>query len=788
MQSVIRARVVIVAAILANCMSGTVMAEAAKVWAQIPLAPGGSVSLPRLIEVSPALSPVIAAGMLATSPRGYRGVVLNGFAEDITASDRLKLAKTRTTYQSPWLDVGMERIKRRVNTWLTAYRNAGGTADFVIIRPPAALDAQRFAAVNLVGIRAIAADRRAQGLAAEMGLASVLDGATVRGRAGWLRGMEIRCDKTIKAALIDPVLAQFPEAIVACSNHGLLSVELASALGVMPRGGTVVGTADLVSLNPAVLGGGFPGVNSIVGRIRSAVASSSRDIVPVLPPKSVFDLNGVVGTSAASNGYWAEAAIHVSMSGVRAVTLSQGALASSDSVALGSVRAVMGANSSGAALVPIRLSAPSSSDQVIASGMQAGSTQVWRVTLPTGKTSANFQLADGSTTTVRLANGECGAWLVAQSPAVPVLNAERSGLTVVPEPVQSGSRFVLLTDTHPAAGFVSPTSYDSEYLIVYQNDADPQAMITGIIDPAKVIAHIRRIQATGVRSAWGVLDFENPFDEVLIKGPSDPRFAVVSASLVNTMSAVKSAFPTMQWTYYGFPHIPYHPAAGDWGRVPVAQRDELMQQYTQPYAAVLDSMDWFMPCAYDVYERAKGMPNTYSPIDVAEAEFRKARVESIVRHFARRNLPTPRIIPAVSPWFQPGGGAGTATWLAPIPTQEFIEDQLRSSMSAGASGFAIWGGMNYMLRVASLQSQTLSNDVAALQTEFRSALGAAYPRLGGTSQLMVSTMNWSDATELTLLGTQMNATLAEAIRACDQVASEFGLAMPPTRGTMTSQN
>jgi hypothetical protein len=213
-----------------------------------------------------------------------------------------------------------------------------------------------------------------------------------------------------------------------------------------------------------------------------------------------------------------------------------------------------------------------------------------------------------------------------------------------------------------------------------------------------------------------------------------------------------------------------------------------MQQYTQPYAAVLDSMDWFMPCAYDVYERAKGMPNTYSPIDVAEAEFRKARVESIVRHFARRNLPTPRIIPAVSPWFQPGGGAGTATWLAPIPTQEFIEDQLRSSMSAGASGFAIWGGMNYMLRVASLQSQTLSNDVAALQTEFRSALGAAYPRLGGTSQLMVSTMNWSDATELTLLGTQMNATLAEAIRACDQVASEFGLAMPPTRGTMTSQN
>jgi hypothetical protein len=402
--------------------------------------------------------------------------------------------------------------------------------------------------------------------------------------------------------------------------------------------------------------------------------------------------------------------------------------------------------------------------------------------------SASFRLADGTVATVRPATGECGAWFVAKSPAVPVLNSSRTGLELVPEPMQNASPFVLMADGSPTSSFVSPVGYDSRYLIVYQNNADPQAMVTGVIDPAKVIAEIRRIQSTGVRSSWGVLDFEVPFDEVLMKGPSDPRFPAVSASLVNTMAAVKAAFPNMQWTYYGFPHVPYHPAVGDWGRVEASDRDALLQRYTQPYAAVLDSMDWFMPCAYDVYERAKGMPNTPSPSAVAEAEFRKARVESIVRHFTRRNLPIPRIIPAVSPWFQPGAGNGAATWLAPIPTDEFVADQLRPCMAAGASGFAIWGGMDYFLKIASLQNPPQTNGLPELQAGFRTALSAAYPQTAGGALLTAtSTMDWASATALTLLGTQMNSTLAEALRSSDRVASEFGLAKPPARGTTISQ-
>jgi hypothetical protein len=360
---------------------------------------------------------------------------------------------------------------------------------------------------------------------------------------------------------------------------------------------------------------------------------------------------------------------------------------------------------------------------------------------------------------------------------------------LVSEPIQNNaSQFVLLADGSPTDSFISPVSYDSKYLIVYQNDADPQAMVTGVIDPAKVIAEIQRIQSTGVSSSWGVLDFEVPFDEVLMKGPSDPRFAAVSASLVNTISAVKAAFPNMKWTYYGFPHIPYHPAAGDWGKVAPADRDALLQRYTQPYAAVLDRMDWFMPCAYDVYERAKGMPNTYSAPHIAETEFRKARVESIVRHFTRRSMPIPRIIPAVSPWFQPGAGAGGATWLGPIPTDEFLSDQLRPCAAAGATGFAIWGAMDYFLRVATLQNPPQTNGLRELQAEFRTALSAAYPQARGSGPLLTSTIDWMDNSSLTVLTTQMNSTLSEALRSADRIADEFGIPKPPASGTTVSRN
>ena len=146
------------------------------------------------------------------------------------------------------------------------------------------------------------------------------------------------------------------------------------------------------------------------------------------------------------------------------------------------------------------------------------------------------------------------------------------------------------------------------------------------------------------------------------------------------------------------------------------------------------------------------------------------------------------------------GGLGQTIWRAAYAAAEINgiylkvhTDDFVSTVDAlwqlGASGFAIWGGMDYFLRIASLQNPPQRNGLPELQAEFRTVLGAAYPQAAGGAMLAAtSTIDWANATSLTLIGTQMNSTLAEALRSSDRVASEFGLAKPPARGTTISQN
>lgn len=745
-----------------------------------------------MLEVSPATSPSDAAAQVAQSPAGSKGLVLSGFGEDITSYDRVKLPGSRLTYQSPWLDVGIARTRNRVKAWLDAFKRAGGSADLVMVKPPASLDATQFSALTIGGAKAIAADRRAPSLASEMMVSSVMDAAMAGRKGAWVSGMRVRGDKAIEAAMVGPVVSQLSGAIVICPDRGILPERVAAAINVTARSGSSVGNADCFSIAVPVTGtAGFDAVRHGVTRFRSVAAAATRAYALLVPTKSAFDaatLTGQPPTSSAPD-YWGEEVIHASMTKATDVIISPQRLGAADAAAHAALLERLRPLAELSVLEPIQLAPPKETDEVIASGMRAGSHEIWRITLRPGVNSANIRLSDGGVATVRPVPGELGAWLVASSPALPSLNADRTGVEIAPAPASGSGQFVLLKDGAPTASFTSPVTYDSNYLIVYQNNADTQAMVTGVINAERVIAEIRRLQASGVRSTWGVLDFETPFDEILMRGPSDPRYAATTASLVGTITAVKAAFPAIKWTYYGFPHIPYHPAAGDWGRVAPSSRDAVMRQYTDPYAAVLDSMDWFMPCAYDVYSKAKGMPRSPSPADVAESEFRRARVESIVRHFARSNRPVPPIIPAVSPWFQPGAGEGAATWLAPIPSEEFVADQLRPCIAAGARGFAIWGSMDYFLRIAALQTAPQANGVQQLRAQFRAALDAAYPQASSMMQASPATgINWEDAAAIRAVGGQMDATLSDALAAADRLAAEMGLLAPARGSSTTSRN
>jgi hypothetical protein len=106
-------------------------------------------------------------------------------------------------------------------------------------------------------------------------------------------------------------------------------------------------------------------------------------------------------------------------------------------------------------------------------------------------------------------------------------------------------------------------------------------------------------------------------------------------------------------------------------------------------------------------------------------------------------------------------------------------------MEVGATGFAIWGGMDYFLRIASLRNPPLTGGVPELRAEFRSALTAAYPPGGRSGQS--PGMDWDDPASLQRLGAQMDSTLAEAMRSSDRVAGEFGRDAPTRHGTTVTR-
>jgi hypothetical protein len=254
-----------------------------------------------------------------------------------------------------------------------------------------------------------------------------------------------------------------------------------------------------------------------------------------------------------------------------------------------------------------------------------------------------------------------------------------------------------------------------------------------------------------------VLDFEDPYDDIFRAGPSDPRYVPAMESLVETIRAVKQQFPQTKWTYYAFPRIPYWIGAGSdkqWVQVDAETRAAEFDRVLDRYAPVMNELDWFMPSVYDVYERSLDMPVSLVGRDEAEADYRRAAVEVVQRWFARAGTDAKPIIPAVSPWFQPGG---RALKNRAIPTAEFVEDQIRPLADAGASGVAVWSAMDWFIDVSTRENMLLSATGQAARDEMRGIFASEYLRTSPT------TVNWTATATRRTLGDACNETLRQAM-------------------------
>lgn len=316
--------------------------------------------------------------------------------------------------------------------------------------------------------------------------------------------------------------------------------------------------------------------------------------------------------------------------------------------------------------------------------------------------------------------------------------------------------FQVLYDAEPGVGFQKPVANATKYIIVYQDDADHGAR-TGRIDPSKVVARVRAILDEGGASQWGVLDFEDPYDDIFRAGPSDPRYAPAMESLVATIRAVKQQFPQTKWTYYAFPRVPYWIGAnGDkqWVQVDAATREAELDRILDRYAPVMNELDWFQTSVYDMYERSLDMPISLVGRDEAEADWRRASVEVVKRWFERTGAQAPPVIPAVSPWFQPGG---RALKNRAIPLAEFVEDQIRPLAEAGASGVSVWSAMDWFIDVSTRENTLLSATGQAARDEMRGIFASEYLRTNP------STVEWTSTATRRTLGDACNQTLRQAM-------------------------
>jgi uncharacterized membrane protein YgcG len=784
------------ALLLFTALLGSASAQMASAQTSAPTAetffwtvsgPTSGINMGALVVARPSSSVQLVAQQLGSRPAGSRGLVLEGFAEDLTTLDFFARARGGAVYPSPWVDKGVMSVAVRVKNWMQALETAGASVDFVLVRCTADRSATVFDPYGAPAWFVIQADPRFAAVKAAIGSQTLPAemASNLAMRAKWDEYFSAETDRALSRAVAQMVHVHFPSAAVVAENR----YSLPESGGVtLARAGGKFGTHDQpqffaqgVMLQP------FSTLAALVADAREIAGASERAVVPsVASPSWEGDAQGA--SAFMDSAYWYELVTHMAISGAKGVILDRGELTRREASELASTLAAVYTRTGNATPEPFQSSAEVDPEVAVASAMLVGQTVFWRVSFAPGVSTVRVTYYDNSIQNLLPEADSSGAWFshgqeqqIAYIGLPPTGNSgggsggedsgggdsgggEGSGDGGGDSPPAEPS-YIMLYDNEPHHSFVAPVAGTTKYLAVYQNNADFNAQFTGLINPALVIADIQRQINAGWDTEWGMLDFEVPFDAILLAGPSDPRYEATMASMVTALQEVQAAFPHIKWTYYGVPNVLYWVLGKDWGYITEEQREGLYPQVAANFAPLLNQVDWVMPSVYDVYERGLGWPPSWSGLIASEREWRKACVTTVIRYYQAADLPCPPILPAVSAWFQPSGHASV---LLPIPIDEFCEDQVHPCLEAGADGIALWGAMEYYLTLATDDNLPPGYEGATGYTRFRFALDYY-----GTYD--VNTVNWYAPATFDFIGGYLNQTLSTAL----QVINNGGTPLAP---------
>jgi hypothetical protein len=713
------------------------------------------------VSVKPTSAPAKIARALAIRPVGQRSILLEGFADDLVAADfvtvpavkdrRGRTVRPALRHPAPWMDAGAARARSRTTAWLASYRSVGGPPiDLVMIRCRATMAwSAFFPRTTLAGWSAAARDARFSSLASTIGVPSLQSAifSSPVARAAWDKYFEHAVDAQIRSAVGDAFSQEFPAAIVCSEGRyrapaGQRTIKARNGLSGVPQ-----------QVGFSLAGHAAPGF-SVLGAMTSELARV-RGAGIAVPTLAAFGSPSWRGTSAAASlpiALQSEVFAQFAAAGYRHVWSESAGWASGGARSIADT--VVEANTKLGGGVPSRSASEPAFDaaRLQVGGAVRNGTTTWRVSMAPGVNGAIATFADGGTLTVARGGAGSGGWLSHPE--------SRRLVSVAPEQTTAPSSggFMLLTDDLPSTqSTMSPAAV--RYMIVYQG-VDPQSYSSARMDIAKVIAGVHAEFAAGRGSSWGVLDFEDPFNEIMDHGPSDPRWSSAIGSLVETIRAVKAAFPAVRWTYYNFPRVGYWNFERDWSSLSETQRDAVYAAALSRYAPLMEELDWFMPSIYDRYERAGLEPAMRDFFVVAERSFRSASVEFLRRYMTEPGRSRRPIIPMASPWFIEGGRA--PQWRA-IPTDELVADQIAPTIAAGADGIALWCVKGWLATIATRDGSLFSEYSRQEQARFRAQF--ALDRLGGP---VAPGFNWSSPTTVALVQSHLTAAVNGAASAVQQ--------------------
>jgi hypothetical protein len=234
-----------------------------------------------------------------------------------------------------------------------------------------------------------------------------------------------------------------------------------------------------------------------------------------------------------------------------------------------------------------------------------------------------------------------------------------------------------------------------KYFVIYQNNADTNAQKSGLIDPSAVAHSVAKGQGD-TPQGWGVLDFEDPFDQLLQTKPSSEATKAAVKSMVETIRVMKRVFPNVKWTYYGMPGLLYYLPDGDWHTATQGSKDAEISRQLSVYGPVLSECDWLAPCVY--YTVGDGHQGRTPPqgVRMATQAWVTARTKMCVDFAAKQEKPVP-VIPFASPLYMPGGGSRAFSVIA----SEILDEDIVAPISrAGAAGICMWTGATNFIGIA----------------------------------------------------------------------------------------